>query len=73
MGSFVSYTLDGAVATVAMDDGKVNAMSPQMQAELNAALDRAEADRATVVLAGRKGVFSAGFTCRCSAPAANPR
>jgi len=61
MGSFVSYTLDGAVATIAMDDGKVNVMSPQMQAGLREALDRAEADRATVVLAGRKGVFSAGF------------
>jgi enoyl-CoA hydratase len=61
MGSFVSYTLDGTVATIAMDDGKVNSMSLQMQAELMAALDRAEADRATVVLAGRRGVFSAGF------------
>jgi enoyl-CoA hydratase len=61
MGRFVSYTLDGAVATIAMDDGKVNAMSLQMQAELGQALDRAQADRASVVLAGRKGVFSAGF------------
>ncbi len=61
MGSLLSYTLDGGVATIALDDGKVNAMSLQMQAELNQALDRAQADRATVLLAGRKGVFSAGF------------
>lgn len=61
MGSIVRYTLEGSVATIAMDDGKVNAMSLQMQAGLNEALDRAEADRATVLLAGRKGVFSAGF------------
>ncbi len=44
-----------------MDDGKVNVLSLQMLAELNAALDRAERDRAVVVLAGRDGVFSAGF------------
>lgn len=61
MDSIVRYTLEGSVATIAMDDGKVNAMSLRMQGELNAALDRAEADRATVLLAGRKGVFSAGF------------
>jgi len=61
MGSFVSYTLEGGVAAIAMDDGKVNAMSLQMQAELHEALDRAQADHATVLLTGRKGVFSAGF------------
>jgi enoyl-CoA hydratase len=44
-----------------MDDGKVNVLSPVMFAALNAALDRAEADRAVVVLSGREGVFSAGF------------
>ncbi len=57
----VSYRLDGAIATITMDDGKVNAMSPAMLAELNAALDRAGADQAVVLLAGREGVFSAGF------------
>jgi enoyl-CoA hydratase len=61
MGTIVSYRLDGPVATIAMDDGKVNALSTQMLTELNAALDRAVADRAVVVLTGRKGVFSAGF------------
>src|SRR5690606_27819649 len=35
--------------------------SPAMLAELDAALDRAQADRAIVVLTGREGVFSAGF------------
>jgi enoyl-CoA hydratase len=57
----VGYTLDGGVATITMDDGKVNALSPAMFAELNAAFDAAEADRAVVVLTGREGVFSAGF------------
>src|SRR5690242_1196814 len=60
----VNYTLDGGVATIAMDDGKVNALSPAMFGELNAAFDRAEADRAVVVLTGREGEFSAGFDLR---------
>jgi len=44
-----------------MDDGKANAMSLDMQAELNAALDQAAKDKAVVVLTGREGIFSGGF------------
>jgi enoyl-CoA hydratase len=61
MTTIVGYRLEGSVATITMDDGKVNAMSLRVITEVNAALDRAEADRAVVVLAGREGVFSAGF------------
>ena len=61
MSSLVSYDLADGVATLTMDDGKVNAMSPAMVVALTAALDRAEADGAMVVLAGRPGVFCAGF------------
>ncbi|HVT34304.1 MAG TPA: crotonase/enoyl-CoA hydratase family protein [Nevskiaceae bacterium] len=59
--TLVSYRLDGRVATLTMDDGKANAVSPTMLASLNRALDQAEADKAVVVLAGREGRFSAGF------------
>jgi len=59
--SLVSYHLEDAIATITMDDGKVNALSQAMQAELNGALDQADADGAVVVLCGRDGVFSAGF------------
>jgi enoyl-CoA hydratase len=61
MGTLVSYHLEDQIAAITMDDGKVNALSPAMLAELNEALDRAEADGAAVLLAGRPGVFSAGF------------
>jgi len=57
----VTYELSDGVATIAMDDGKVNCLSPRMLGELNEALDRAESDRATVLLTGREGRFSAGF------------
>jgi enoyl-CoA hydratase len=59
--SNVAYQLDESVATLTMDDGKVNVLSLRMLAELNGALDRALADKAVVVLTGRAGVFSAGF------------
>ena len=55
MTDLVSYAFADGVATLTMDDGKANAMSPAMQAALNAAFDRAEADKAIVVLTGRAG------------------
>ena len=58
----VTYRLEDGIARITMDDGKVNAMSSEMLADLEAALDRAEADKATVVLrSARPGLFSAGF------------
>lgn len=57
----VSYTLEDRIATIAMDDGKVNALSVEMLGALHAALDQAERDGAVVVLTGREGYFSAGF------------
>jgi enoyl-CoA hydratase len=61
MDSIVGYELRDGVATIAMDDGKANAMSVGMLQALNSALARAEADRAAVVLSGRPGMFSGGF------------
>ncbi len=61
MSDFVAYKLERPICTITLDDGKVNCLSPQMLAEVNAALDQAEKDRAAVVLVGRKGKFSAGF------------
>jgi enoyl-CoA hydratase len=61
MSELASYELDGAVATITMDDGKVNAFSIAMLQAIHAAFDRAEQDGAVVVLTGRAGYFSAGF------------
>jgi len=54
---------DGTVALITMDDGKANALSTSMIADISAALDDAVADEACVaaVLAGRAGRFSGGF------------
>jgi enoyl-CoA hydratase len=64
MSELVSYSLNGDIATITMDDGKVNALSPAMSVEVSAALDQADADGAVVVLTGRERTFSAGFDLR---------
>ena len=62
MSGPLTYRRDQAVATITMDDGKVNALGPTMQQALNDALDDAERDDvAAVVIAGNHRVFSAGF------------
>ncbi|WP_040775177.1 crotonase/enoyl-CoA hydratase family protein [Nocardia pneumoniae] len=61
MTELVTYRLDDGVATIALDDGKANVMSENMIRDIAAALDRAEADRAVVLLTGRSRMFSAGY------------
>src|SRR5215472_632247 len=74
MESLIGYQLADSVATVTMDDGKVNVLSSRMIYEVSQAFDRALHDAAAVVvLAGRPGVFSAGFdlpVLRAGGPAA---
>lgn len=57
----VQYRLSGRIARICIDDAKRNALSPMVLREINRALDRAESDRATVIITGRAEVFSAGF------------
>ncbi|MEM9013681.1 MAG: crotonase/enoyl-CoA hydratase family protein [Pseudomonadota bacterium] len=59
----MSATLDmqGKVAVIRMDDGKVNAINFDRLNELNDAMDKAMDDAGAVVIAGRDGVFSGGF------------
>ena len=62
--SLVRYEQADSVAIVTMDDGKVNALSPALIAELETTFDRAEKQAKAVVLTGRKDRFSAGFDLR---------
>jgi enoyl-CoA hydratase len=61
MSELLTYRRAQSVATIVLDDGKVNVMSSRMLQALNEALDQAQWDQAVVVIAGRPGVFSAGF------------
>ncbi|MEL7187410.1 MAG: crotonase/enoyl-CoA hydratase family protein [Pseudomonadota bacterium] len=57
----VQYNLHEGIATIRIDDGKRNALSPEVLRAIYEAFDRAESDKAAVVITGRDDVFSAGF------------
>lgn len=57
----VTLDISDSVATIMMDDGKANVMSGAMLAELDDALDKAEASASVVVVTGREGMFSGGY------------
>lgn len=59
--SAIRYNLQDGIATIQIDDGKRNALSPAVLQEIYAAFDQAESDHAAVILTGREDVFSAGF------------
>jgi enoyl-CoA hydratase len=61
MCEFVSPQIENQVATITIQNGKVNAISHQVLDELNQGFDQAEKAQAVVVLAGRAGMFSGGF------------
>jgi enoyl-CoA hydratase/carnithine racemase len=61
MAELATYCLEDEIATIALDDGKVNALSIEMLRTVLDCLDRAERDGAVVLLTGREGYFSAGF------------
>ncbi|HMD51523.1 MAG TPA: crotonase/enoyl-CoA hydratase family protein [Solirubrobacteraceae bacterium] len=61
MAELATYSREGRIATITIDDGKVNAFSIRMLRSIHAALDLARSDGAVVVLTGREGCFSAGF------------
>jgi enoyl-CoA hydratase len=60
----VQFELTNGVAIVRVDDGKANAISPALIAQINGALDRAESEARAVLLVGRPGRFSGGFDLR---------
>lgn len=61
MSDIVNYQLEDGIATITMHNGKVNVLGSAMFEALNEAFDRAENDKAVVMLAGQPGIFSAGY------------
>lgn len=62
MSELVSYQLEDGIATLTLDNGKVNAVSPDLIAAFNKALDQAEKDRAVVIVtSARPGILSGGY------------
>ncbi len=61
MSDLVAYDFDDGVATLTLNNGKVNALSPAVFDALNQAFDRAEQDRAVIILTGQPGILSGGY------------
>ncbi|SDI98148.1 enoyl-CoA hydratase [Pseudomonas flavescens] len=61
MSDLISYQLDDGIATLTLNNGKVNAISPAVIDAFNAALDRATQDKAIVILTGQPGILSGGY------------
>ena len=62
MSDRVQYSCEDGVATITLDDGKVNVMSTNMLNDIGDALDQAEQDEAiTILRSARPNIFSAGF------------
>ncbi|WPC03528.1 crotonase/enoyl-CoA hydratase family protein [Pseudomonas benzenivorans] len=61
MSDLISYQLEEGIATLTLSNGKVNAISPDVIAAFNAALDRAEQDKAIVIITGQPGILSGGY------------
>ncbi len=61
MSEAVAIEIESGVATITMDDGKVNVLGHAMWDQLEAAFDQAEEAGALVIFKGRAGIFSGGF------------
>jgi enoyl-CoA hydratase len=64
MSERTTYDLADGIATIAMDDGKANALSLAMLEELSSAFEQARRDEAIVLLTGRERTLSGGFDLR---------
>jgi enoyl-CoA hydratase len=61
MSELVAYSLEDGIATLTLNNGKVNAFSHELIAQFNSALDRAQADAAVVIVTGQPGILSGGY------------
>jgi enoyl-CoA hydratase len=64
MSSAVTLEWQDEVAVITIDDGKANALSPEVIGAVNASLDEIDAagpKGRAVVICGREGMFSGGF------------
>ena len=61
MSELIHYSCNEGIATLTLNNGKVNAISPDMVAAFNSCLDQAEQDRAIVIITGQPGILSGGY------------
>jgi Enoyl-CoA hydratase/carnithine racemase len=61
MSELITYHAEDGIVTLTLNNGKVNAISPDVIAAFNAALDRATQERAVVIITGQPGILSGGY------------
>ncbi len=61
MSELVAFSLEDGIATLTLNNGKVNAFSHELIAAINLALDQSEQAGAVVVLTGQPGILSGGY------------
>ena len=61
MFELLTLEIDNGIATITLDDGKNNLVTPKLLRELNSALDKVEASGSVLIITGREEVLSAGF------------
>ena len=61
MSELVAYSLEDGIATLTLNNGKVNAFSHELIAQFNRGLDQAQADAAVVIVTGQPGILSGGY------------
>ncbi|WP_350433304.1 crotonase/enoyl-CoA hydratase family protein [Shewanella sp. H8] len=69
----ITVTIENNVHVITLNNGKVNAISPEVICQINSALDHAELQNAVVILTGQPGILSGGYdlkTMKQSAEAA---
>jgi len=57
----INVKMENNVHIITLNNGKVNAISPEVIVEINKALDDAEQASAVVILTGKAGILSGGF------------
>ncbi|QIR14594.1 crotonase/enoyl-CoA hydratase family protein [Shewanella aestuarii] len=57
----IKVSIDNNIHVISLNNGKVNAISPEVIQQMNTALDKAEQDKAVVILTGQTGIFSGGY------------
>lgn len=68
MTTAVTYACNEGVATITLDDGKVNVMTSDLLGELYQLIARARGDEAIILIrSGRDKIFSAGFDMKALA------
>jgi enoyl-CoA hydratase len=61
MTELVAYSLEDGIATLTLNNGKVNAFSHELIAQFNSGLDQAQAAAAVVIVTGQPGILSGGY------------